>query len=222
MQASGSKLFLGLMLLAVAQPCFSQQPAGTVHFRFAFGALTGSGDARKLVRIAEDTQLKTGDKLKLMVEAEQPNFVYVLHRSPQNEIDVLFPSDLKQSVQVGRKYYMPAGTTWFELDNKAGNETFYLLGSTKRLTELETLLDRYVKAPASGKAAITNDIVAEIRQLRTQNLETTAPAERPVMIGGNVRSLDTTPSSALPDVGSVAVEITAKDFYARTFTIDHR
>jgi hypothetical protein len=153
---------------------------------------------------------------------EQPGFVYLIHRSPDNTIDLLFPADLKASAQLTRRYDIPEGAPWFELDRNSGSETFYLLASTRRLSDLESLLDRYVKAPASGKAAITTDIVSEVRKLRTQNLDASAQAERPVMIGGNVRSLEAAPSSAMPDVSTIAVEITAKDFYARTFTIDHR
>ena len=210
-------LFLAFLQLAAAQ-----QATGTVRFRFAFGALTGSGENQKLTRIAEDMQLRTGDKIKLMVEMQQPGFFYVIHRGPAEEIDLLFPADLKQNLQVMRKYYVPDGAPWVEFDRNTGNETFYVLASEQRLGTLESLLQRYLSSPAAGKAGAASDIVAEIRRLRTQNRNATAPAERPVMIGGNVRSLDRTPSAPLPDVSTLAVEITAKDFYARTFTIDHR
>jgi hypothetical protein len=222
MQIWARKLVPALLLLAVLQPLLAQQPPAPVRVRFAFGALTGVGSNRKLIRIAEDTQLGTGDRLKLMVEMQQPGFIYLIHRSPDNEIDLLFPAELKQAVQLTRKYYIPEGAQWFELDRNPGNETFYLLASARRLDDLELLLERYAKSPASGRAAITTGIVSEIRKLRTQNLDAGAQAERPVMIGGNVRSLDTAPGSALPDVSTIAVDISAKDFYARTFTIDHR
>jgi hypothetical protein len=37
-----------------------------------------------------------------------------------------------------------------------------------------------------------------------------------------VRSLDVAASPGLPDVGTIAVEVTAGAFYARTFTVTHR
>ena len=211
-----------LLLLALIPNAGARQGAGAIRFRFAFGALTGSGPNQKLTRITQDTQLKTGDKIKLMVEMEQAGFVYVIYRSPADEIELLFPSDLKQNTQTARKYYIPDGTAWLELDKNLGNETFYVLGAVQRLGSLESLLRRYTSAPAAGKAAITKEILSEIRRLRTQNRNATAPAERPVMIGGNVRSLDKIPGRGLPEVSTVAVEITANNFYARTFTIDHR
>ena len=152
----------------------------------------------------------------------QPGFVYVIHRGPTEEIDLLFPADLKQTLQVMRKYYVPEGTTWLEFDRNLGNETFYVLASEQRLGGLESLLTRYLSGETAAKPGAASEIVAEIRRLRTQNRNATAPAERPVMISGNVRSLDKTPRAIQTDVSTLAVEITAKNLYARTFTIDHR
>jgi Domain of unknown function (DUF4384) len=207
------------VLIAAVQPVMGQQAAGNIRFRFAFGALTGTGTNRTLVRITEDTKLKTGDQIKLLAQLEQPGFLYVIHRGPDNEITLLAPADLKQGLPVGIPYFMPKGASWFELDKNPGDETVYVLASTQRLESLESLLQRYSSAPAAGKASAATDIVSEIRKLRTQNRDATTQAERPVMIGGNVRSLNT---AGAPDISTIAVEITAKDFFARTFTIDHR
>ena len=46
--------------------------------------------------------------------------------------------------------------------------------------------------------------------------------ERPIRIGGNLRGLAEDSEPQLPDINRIAVEITASDFYSRTFTIDHR
>jgi len=221
MRAFARTLVSSFIFIAAVQPVMGQQAAGNIRFRFAFGALTGTGTNRSLVRITEDTKLKTGDRIKMMAQMDQPGFLYVIHRSPDNEITLLTPSDFKQGLPVGMPYYMPNGASWFELDKNPGDETVYLLASIQRLETLESLLQRYSTAPAAGKASAATDIVSEIRKLRTQNRDVAALAERPVIIGGNVRSLGTTGGSA-PDLGTIAVEITAKDFFARTFTIDHR
>src|SRR6185437_493461 len=95
------------VLIAAVQPGMGQQAAGNIRFRFAFGALTGTGTNRSLVRITEDAKLKTGDRVKLMAQLEQPGFLYVIHRGPDNEITLLLPADLKQGVPVGKPFYMP-------------------------------------------------------------------------------------------------------------------
>jgi hypothetical protein len=200
----------------------SQQAAGVVKFRFAFGAVTGSGGNQNLKAITEDTCLKTGDRIKLMVEVERPGFVYVLHRGPDDEVTLLFPPDLTRSPQIARRYYIPDETRWFELDENPGIEAFYVLGSVERLTALEAMLRRYAVAPAPDRSGISAEIVAEIRRLRSAHRAAGAPLERPVIIGGNVRSLDSAPGRSLPDVSTLAVAITANGFYARTFTITHQ
>ena len=195
----------------------------TVRFRFAFGALTGGGAAQKLTSITQDSSLKTGDRIKLMVEIMQPCFVYLLHRGPNGEIDVLFPVDIKPGAQAAGKHYVPGGSGWLKLDNQAGDETFYLLGSAERLSGLEAMLGRYAAATAADKASLALEIVAEVRRLRAAHRNAVAVAEKPVIIGGNVRSLGNAPATAaLPDVSTLAVEVTAGDYYAKTFTIAHQ
>ena len=204
----------------LAGAAFAQAP-GTVRFRFAFGAIPG-GAPPALTAITKDTTLKTGDRIKLMVELQQPGFVYLIHRGPKAEIDLLFPPALSAPVPVGRKHYVPEGPGWLTLDDTTGDETFYLVGSAERLGALEALLARYAGAPDAGKPAVSADIVAEIRRLRAEHRNVAAAAERPVIIGGNVRSLDPAAGKELPDVSTVAVEITGGAFYARTFTVTHR
>ena len=213
---------IAALLVLAAIPATDAVPAGLVRFRFAFGALTGAGAKPTLTAITQDTTLKTGDRIKMLVEMQQPGFVYVIHHGPKDEVNLLFPPDLNQSIPIGRTHYIPAGAIWLTLDDATGNETFYVLGSVERLGGLEALLARYNAPPPSGKAAIATSIVAEIRRLRTQHRNVTAPAERPVIIGGNVRSLDQVTGRELPDVGTIAVDVTAGDFYARTFTVTHQ
>ena len=42
--------------------------SGNICFSWAFGALVGDGDSRKLVKIDRDTELKTGDQLKMLIK----------------------------------------------------------------------------------------------------------------------------------------------------------
>jgi len=67
----------------------------------------------------------------------------------------------------------------------------------------------------------TDAILDEIKGLRQKHRQLSAPAEKPVRIGGSVRGQ---PSStpAVPDITPLAAEVTAPGFYSRTFSIDHR
>ncbi len=208
--------------LAMLNVGIAGQDAATLRFRFAFGALTGTGATQALTAVTEDRTMKTGDRMKLMVRLLTPGFVYVIHRGPKGEIDLLFPPDLKQAAQVGATHYIPEGAGWLTLDENAGDESFYVLGSVQRLADLETHLGRYAGAAPADTAARADAVVAEIRRLRAEHRNVAAAVERPVVIGGNVRSLDPAPGRGLPDVDTIAVEVSAGKFYARTYTVTHR
>ena len=110
--------------------------------------------------------------------------------------------------QTSKIYEIPPNDGWFKLNEQAGLETFYLVASAQRLTDLEQLLATYAAAqPAEQPLAATN-ILAELRNLLKQHRASVKPG-RPVPIAGNMRK------------GVEGVEITAPQFYIETFTIEH-
>ena len=52
-----------------------QNKQDLVCFRWAFGAIIGSKNDRRLVAITRDTILKTGDQLKMLVELQKKCFL---------------------------------------------------------------------------------------------------------------------------------------------------
>ena len=183
-----------------------------VSFVWAFEALVAEGKVTKQVPIKEDMQLKTGDQLKMFVELRKPCFVYVIHHGARGEIQRLFPYDIQQfttDYQTSKIYEIPPNDGWFRINEQTGLETFYLVASAQRLTDLEQLLATYAAAqPAEQPLAATN-ILAELRNLLKQHRASVKPG-RPVPIAGNMRK------------GIEGVEITAPQFYIETFTIEHR
>ena len=182
-----------------------------VGFVWAFEALVAEGNVTKQVSIKEDMQLKTGDQLKMFVELRKPCFVYVIHHGAGGEIQRLFPYDIQQfttDYQTSKIYEIPPNDGWFRINEQAGLETFYLVASAQRLTDLEQLLATYAAAqPAEQPPAATN-ILAELRNLLKQHRASMKPG-RPVPIAGNMRK------------GIEGIEITAPQFYIETFTIEH-
>jgi len=83
-----------------------------VSFRWAFGAVVGSKDDRRLVAITRDTILKTGDRLKLLLQLKNRCFVYLFYRTADDEIYLLFPYTLKlfeSGYKTGREVLYPQG-----------------------------------------------------------------------------------------------------------------
>ncbi len=201
-------MVLGLPATASAQASDEDK----VNFVWAFEALVAEGNVTKQVPIKEDMKLKTGDQLKMFVELRKPCFVYVLHHGAQGEIQRLFPYDIQQftaDYQTSKVYEIPPNDGWFRINEQAGLETFYLVASAQRLTDLEQLLATYAAAqPAEQPLAATN-ILTELRNLLKQHRASVKPG-RPVPIAGNMRK------------SIEGVEITAPQFYIETFTIEHR
>ena len=206
-----------------AQETAAQQGAN-VNFQWAFGALK-KANGSKFEAVTKDTDLKTGDQIKFFLKVNQDCFVYLIYRSSQGELAVLFPHRFKlksAEYTVAGNHYIPKDDQWFELDEHTGEERFYLLASKKRLMDLEALINDYESADAAKKQALAKTILAEIRKLRRQHLKFKTYAERPVNIIGNLRGTEKAETAGPHDIAKYAVEISADTFYSRTFTIDHK
>jgi hypothetical protein len=213
-------LFIGITTHANGQA--AQNQTENVAFRWGFGAFLAGG---KFVPITKDTTLKTGEEMKMVVELVKECFVYMIYQSSKGEFALLFPYEISQFIgdyKTGKNYFIPAGRSWFKLDKNTGRETFYLLASSERLTELEILLGNYNSADPSQKPQIASDIVKEIRETRRKFKNYATLAERPVTIGGNVRGVGKVEEVKRPDVSTIATHISATNFYSKTFTIDHQ
>ena len=200
------------------------QPDANIKFQWAFGALK-KANGSKFEAVSKDTDLKTGDQIKFFLKVNKNCFVYLIYRSSQGDLSVLFPHRFKllsAEYTVSGDHYIPKGDEWFELDEHTGEERFYLLASVERLFSLETLINDYENADAAKKPPLAKKILSEIRVLRKQHLKFKTYAERPVNIIGNLRGTEKAETAGPHDIAKFAVEISADTFYSRTFTIDHQ
>jgi hypothetical protein len=188
-----------------------ESSAGTVELRWALGAWETNGE--KPTAVTADRQLDTGTKLKFLVEPLSPGSVYLILLDSADEIHVLYR---ESTTEVPGRAYVPPGQHRFELNDHAGRETFFLVASVEPLEELDQLLARYAEAEGADKGELGDAVVTEIRRLHTVHRKFSRPVEKPVMIGGQMRSGST--GSAIDEL---AVEISAEQFYGKTITIDH-
>jgi hypothetical protein len=121
-----------------------------------------------------------------------------------------------------KTYYIPKGRSWMSLDNNTGKEVFFLVASNERLLDLEIKLGNYFSAEPSSRKPLADEVVSEIRGLRKRYTTFATLAEKPLTIGGNIRSTDTLKVERRPDVADVATLIEANNFYSKTFTIEHQ
>jgi len=214
------------LLLSLSPKANAEQKENKgVSFRWAFGAIVGPENDRELVAITRDTELKTGDQIKMYLELEKECFVYVFYRTAQDEVRMIFPYNARQfdtDYKASTKYYIPQGNKWFKVDENGGAEMFYLLASAKRLTDLEAVYGKCSSADSGQKQALGKQVLVKIREIKKRHRKFATVAERPVAIGGNVRGINVGGAGPIFDVSTLAVEITATNFFSRTFTIDHK
>jgi hypothetical protein len=212
-----------LFLSAAALAAIASVPAGAadageapeVRLRWALGALDAAGG--KPTAIQRDTQLVPGTKLKLLVEPMSRGSVYLLLLDSSQGLNVLYRKTSTVSATAGgAPAYIPPGSQWFELEDGAGVDTFFLLASVEPLASLDALLDRHGAAEAAAKPAIVTAIVEEVRRLNRAHRDFARPVERPVMIGGQTRG-----STNGASIDQLAVEVEAEQFYGKAITIDH-
>jgi hypothetical protein len=205
--------------IAVAQAQESQ-----LKIYWAFGALIGEQNQQQLISIGRKAVLHTGDRITIRFEPQTECFIYLFYYSSQAELAILFPTDPSGArIMPGIKYSIPANNQWFKLDDVTGIEKFYLIASVRRLEELEALYQKHsTVTQADDIQASTRAIFAEIKQLKRKHRTLTAAAERPVRLGGNFRGVQQDEQPGRPDISQIAVEISAADFFSRTFTIDHQ
>ena len=230
-----------IILFAVVVSCllvgfrFGEQPAAlaptfqqsevNIGFEWAFGVLTNKGKIMVPAPITRDTILKSGNEIKMMVKLTKNCYVYVVYYDSQGELSLLFPYTIRQlqtDYVMGKPYYIPKGRNWMTMDKNTGEEKFYLVASTERLLDLEVKLGNYFSADPADRKPLADEVVTEIRGLRKRYSTFATIAEKPLSIGGNIRSLDTVKVVRRPDVADIATEISANNFYSKTITIDHQ
>lgn len=219
--------FLSCLPVAASGQEGQGMTTGGVLFNWAFGAVTGSGESRRMLPVKQDVELLGGDEIKMLVQLQKKCFVYVFHStsSGQDVIKLLFPYSLQQfgtDYDVGQSYNVPQEGSWLKLDPQPGTELIHLVASDQRIQSLENLWSQYESAAQEHKPHIAKELLGEIRNLKKQHRNLASGAERPITIGGAVRGMTKAQSENPFDVSTLAFEISAPDFYAKTYAIDHK
>jgi hypothetical protein len=203
----------------------NEKAVKNIEFQWAFCALRKTDVGKGLEVITRDTALKSGDQIKFFLKLESRCFFYLIYQSSQHELSVLYPyrfTHFDSKDASAGEHYIPESNQWFELDEHTGQEKFYVLASTKRLFDLESLVNQYESADKAKKSGFGDKIIVEIRKLRKRHLKFKTYAEKPVTIIGNLRGADQTKTDAAKDIANYAVKISTTTFFSRTYTIDHQ
>lgn len=215
-----------ILLCPASYLCAQSSPSDqtTLHFLFAAGAQLAKQGDPKPIPVEPHIVLNSGDRIKFFLEPKSDAYFYLFHLGPHGDLSLLFPPDLKKSeAPPGQPFYVPEGSSWFELDAASGTEKFFFLASKSRLSELENLYAHHTTLKErTDIQSSTQAVLDEISRLNKQRRSLAAPAEKPVRIAGKFRAPSKTNTATLPDITPFAKEIVAQGFYSKTFTIDHR
>jgi hypothetical protein len=202
----------------------ASSPDSNISLLWSFAAITGPEDQRTLIALESDSILYSGDKFKMMFQAEQQCYIYIIFAGTDGEILMLHPQELEspnKPAEPSKRVYIPAARDWFMLDQKSGTETLYLLVSSSPLADLESQLKRYDSASLEEKEEIAQAIAKLIETHEMLSQPLTAAAEKPLLIGGTIRSLTERPVTK-EDISKFAEKIAVDDIFVRTYSIDHR
>ncbi|MHC1727596.1 MAG: DUF4384 domain-containing protein [Syntrophobacteraceae bacterium] len=220
-------LLLSLLLSApfsYAAPA-TEKEKKELKIRWAFGAVRSASPAPRVEPVTMGMLLSSGDKLKMMIEIRNKCFVYVIHNNAQGEVSMLFPYALKQfetDYQPARKYYVPKGEAWFQLDGRTGRETFYLIASDQRLLDVEYMYEKYVSAESDRRRELAGQMLAELDNIRGQHLASSGQGEVLAKSQNIQRGFERATGADPYEIAGLATEIAFGSIYSEKFIIDHR
>lgn len=226
------KVFSPLMLFvsvatalmgATALTALAEEPASDVlEVRWVMAGLEKDADPSHPISISPETTLRTGDKIKMYLNAVNKCFFYLFYHNPEGQLQLIYPDSLPAAALVrGTRLTVPQGDRWFELDQKTGTETFHVLVSPTPLRSIEILYEDYRRQAFENGSSATRLITA-IDRLRHQQRPLTSKAERPLSIGGTIRGTpDAGPDTTESRLDHLAEDILTTDVFCRTYTIEH-
>jgi len=98
----------------------------------------------------EETTLATNDSYRFAVQTIDHHYVYIYQSNSSGKMLKLFPNHVYSPAQNPFKqeqiYHIPSAPNWFCLGTGDGEESIYVIASTKPIPELESLYNQYASA----------------------------------------------------------------------------
>ena len=155
-------LFFSALLIA-------QDSNELISFRYGFiGQEEDNPDS--LFIVEDGSVLNSGDGFKLNFEFGKGTFSYVAHLSSKEEYALLYSSSSQEETEKTDAIFTTLG--WKILDNKTGDEVFFLLSSSDRLLKLENLFDKHNQAKGKSRRKFSKRIASRTEQPKAKGNQT--------------------------------------------------
>ncbi|MDR3570521.1 MAG: DUF4384 domain-containing protein [Syntrophobacteraceae bacterium] len=220
-------LFVLLISILFFQPCAwgAQKNRSDPEILWAFAAMRSHSPHPRAEPVTSGMALSSGDKLKMMIRMKNKCFVYLIHKDSQGNFTMLFPYSPQQADSAYRRdrnYFVPEGEAWFELDNRTGKETFYLIASDQRLLDIEYTYKKYVSCKETkGKLDLGEEMLSELGAITQRRFASSGRAG--LSAGrGLARGFERAAGADPTDITGLARKISFNNIYSQTFVIDHK
>jgi hypothetical protein len=130
---------------------FANSKQGDIGFRYGFLSRP-SYDSDSLTVLSDSSIIHTGDDLQINIGYKnKTNFIIVYIDAGEGYMS-LYSSDDEEDSSQDTLYVYPV--KWSEMQTPTGLETFYFINSNESLSDLNTMLGRYDRAPPKGKSKL--------------------------------------------------------------------
>jgi len=162
------------------------------------------GNPQESVPISRQIRMETGETLLLTIKPETDCFCYIVFYDSERQISVLRNAPIQSGVEVR------IGP--FELEEPSGVETFYVIMSLERQSNLESLIQAFNVNSNSRQNA--NNLYNEVANLQKTASNLGEPASSFVASGGTTRGMT-------EETIQQATRFSGKAMYVRAITIRH-
>jgi len=131
---------------------FSKETEGDIGFRYGFLSKP-SHESTDITVLSDSSIIHTGDLLKINIGYPNRTNFCILYKDASSQYMPLYSSNDKEDSNQDTIY--ASALLWAEMEKPPGIETFYFINTTESLSELNSLLARYEKAPPKGKAKLS-------------------------------------------------------------------
>ena len=130
---------------------FASSKEGDIGFRYGFLSKP-SFDSDSLTILSDSSIIHTGDFLKINIGYKNKTNFCIAYRDAEGGYMPLYSSDDEKDSNQDTLY--ASALHWNDMKIPTGLETFYFINSNESLSDLNTMLGRYEKAPPKGKTKL--------------------------------------------------------------------
>ena len=127
---------------------FANSKEGDIGFRYGFLSKP-SYDSDSLTVLSDSSIIHTGDFLRINIGYKNKTNFCIAYKDAEGGYMSLYSSDEEEDSDQDTLYVYPL--PWRKMDIPIGLETFYFINSNETLSDLNTILGRYERAPPKGK-----------------------------------------------------------------------